>query len=71
MSKTSSDPGRQALSGPTMGTRWSALFYTTGAFDPTPVRSALQAAVDEVDEQMSNWKLSNGPQSCPPIGVQC
>ena len=56
MSKTSSDPGRQALSGPTMGTRWSALFYTTGAFDPTPVRSALQAAVDEVDEQMSNWK---------------
>jgi thiamine biosynthesis lipoprotein len=39
-----------------MGTRWSALFYTTEAFDPAPVRSALQAAVDEVDEQMSSWK---------------
>jgi thiamine biosynthesis lipoprotein len=56
MSKMSSDPDRQALSGPTMDTRWSALFFTTGAFDPAPVRSALQAAVDEVDEQMSGWK---------------
>lgn len=56
MSKMSSDPDRQALSGHTMGTRWSALFYTTGTFDPAPVRSALQAAVDEVDEQMSSWK---------------
>ena len=56
MSRMSSDPDRQALNGPTMGTRWSALFYTTGAFAPAPVRSALQAAVDEVDEQMSGWK---------------
>lgn len=56
MSKMSSDPGRQTLSGPTMGTRWSALFYATGAFDPAPVRRALQAAVDEVDGQMSSWK---------------
>ncbi|MBN9446052.1 MAG: FAD:protein FMN transferase [Bosea sp.] len=56
MSKTSSDRGRRALSGPTMGTRWSALFHTISAFDPAPVRSALQAAVDEVDEQMSGWK---------------
>ena len=59
MSKMSSEPGRQALSGPTMGTRWSALFHTTGAFDPAPVRSALQAAVDEADEQMSSWKLDS------------
>ena len=56
MSKMSSDPDRQALSGPTLDTRWSALFFTTGAFDPAPVRSALQAAVDEVDAQMSTWK---------------
>ncbi|MGW9329987.1 FAD:protein FMN transferase [Bosea sp. NPDC055594] len=56
MSKMSSDRGRRALSGPTMGTRWSALFHTISAFDPAPVRSALQAAVDEVDEQMSSWK---------------
>ena len=56
MSKMSSDPDRQALSGSTMGTRWSALFYTTGAIDPARVRSALQAAVNEVDQQMSGWK---------------
>ncbi|MBN9451371.1 MAG: FAD:protein FMN transferase [Bosea sp.] len=56
MSKMSSDPARKTLSGSTMGTRWSVLFYATGAFDPAPVRSALQAAVDEVDGQMSSWK---------------
>jgi len=39
-----------------MGTRWSALFYTTEAFDRGPVRDALQTAVDEVDAQMSTWK---------------
>lgn len=39
-----------------MGTRWSALFYRPEPFDPGPVRSALQAAVDEVDAQMSAWK---------------
>lgn len=47
---------RQALNGPTMGTRWTALFYAAEAFDPGPVRNALQAAVDEVDAQMSTWK---------------
>ena len=56
MSKMSIEAKRQALNGPTMGTRWSALFYTTEAFDPGPVRDALQAAVDEVDAQMSTWK---------------
>ena len=39
-----------------MGTRWSALFYRSAPFDPEPVRCALQAAVDEVDAQMSTWK---------------
>lgn len=56
MSKMSIETERQALNGPTMGTRWSALFYTTEAFDRGPVRDALQAAVDEVDAQMSTWK---------------
>ena len=28
MSKTSTDLARHALNGPTMGTRWSALFFT-------------------------------------------
>ena len=51
----STEPRRRALNGPTMGTRWSALFYTATKFDLSPVRAALQAAVDEVDAQMSVW----------------
>ncbi|PJN96252.1 thiamine biosynthesis protein ApbE [Amaricoccus sp. HAR-UPW-R2A-40] len=56
MSKMSTDLVRHALHGPTMGTRWSALFHTAPGFDPAPARAALQAAVDEVDAQMSTWK---------------
>ncbi len=56
MSKMSTEAGRIALNGPTMGTRWSALFHAGPGFDPAPVRAALQAAVDEVDAQMSTWK---------------
>lgn len=56
MSKTSTDLVRHALNGPTMGTRWSALFYTPPDFDAGAVQVALQAAVDEVDAQMSTWK---------------
>ena len=59
MSKTSTDRARFALNGPTMGTRWSALFFADPGFDtgsdPGAVRVALQAAVDEVDAQMSTW----------------
>ena len=39
-----------------MGTRWSALFHADAGFDPAPVQIALQAAVAEVDAQMSTWK---------------
>lgn len=56
MSKMSIETKRQALNGSTMGTRWTALFYAAEAFDSGPVRDALQAAVDEVDAQMSTWK---------------
>ncbi|MBN9548546.1 MAG: FAD:protein FMN transferase [Alphaproteobacteria bacterium] len=56
MSKMSTDLERHALNGPTMGTRWSALFHAPSGFDAAPVRAALQAAVDEVDAQMSTWK---------------
>ena len=56
MSKMSTERARIALTGPTMGTRWSALLFADPGFDPGPVRSALQAAVDEVDGQMSTWK---------------
>lgn len=56
MSKMSSDPVRHALNGPTMGTRWSALFHASPGLDPAPVRAALQDAMDRVDAQMSTWK---------------
>ncbi|THD84763.1 FAD:protein FMN transferase [Aliigemmobacter aestuarii] len=58
MSKTSTDPIRHALNGPTMGTRWSALYFAAPDDGPDPVTlsAALQAAVDSVDNQMSTWK---------------
>ncbi|MDZ5454745.1 FAD:protein FMN transferase [Labrys sp. ZIDIC5] len=56
MSRMSTDPVRQALHGPTMGTRWSALFYTPSCFDAGTAQAALQLAIDEVDAQMSTWK---------------
>ncbi|MCA3444748.1 MAG: FAD:protein FMN transferase [Rhodobacter sp.] len=56
MSKMSTDLIRHALNGPTMGTRWTALFFAAPGFDPAPVQSALQAAVEAVDAQMSTWK---------------
>lgn len=56
MSKMSTESARIALNGPTMGTRWSALFFAEPAPDPDPIRAALQAAVDDVDTQMSTWK---------------
>jgi thiamine biosynthesis lipoprotein len=56
MSKTSTDPTRHALNGPTMGTRWSALFHMPTGFDPRPVEQALAAETAKVDGQMSTWK---------------
>ncbi len=56
MSKMSTERARIALNGPTMGTRWSALFFAAPGVDPDPICVALQAAVDEVDGQMSTWK---------------
>ncbi|MBU4530833.1 MAG: FAD:protein FMN transferase [Desulfomicrobium sp.] len=56
MSKMSIDPVRHAPNGPTMGTRWSALFFAPPEFDPATVQADLQAAVDAVDAQMSTWR---------------
>jgi thiamine biosynthesis lipoprotein len=55
MSKMSTDLIRHALNGPTMGTRWTALFFAPPGFDPAPVQAALQVAVAAVDAQMSTW----------------
>ena len=56
MPKTFTDLERHALNGPTMGTRWSALFHMSRDFDPAPVAGAMAAAVAKVDAQMSTWK---------------
>ena len=56
MSKIPTELTRHALSGPTMGTRWSALFHAPAATDPEPIRAALAESVDVVDRQMSTWK---------------
>lgn len=56
MSKTSTELVRHALNGPTMGTRWSALFYAAPGLDTAPLQAALQQAVDAVDAQMSTWR---------------
>ena len=56
MSKISTKLVRHALNGSTMGTRWSALFFTAPGFDPAPLQIAMQTAMDEVDAQMSTWK---------------
>jgi len=56
MSKMSTERARIALNGPTMGTRWTALFYAEAGCDTDAIRAALQAAVNEVDSQMSTWK---------------
>ncbi len=55
MAKTFTDLTRHALNGPTMGTRWSALFHAPSGFDARPVHTAMAAAVAQVDDQMSTW----------------
>jgi len=52
----STEPLRHGLNGPTMGSRWSALFFSQANFDTAPLQQALQAAVDRVDAQMSTWR---------------
>jgi FAD:protein FMN transferase len=47
---------RAALSGATMGTRYSATFYSSFPVDTPRLQRALQEAVDRVDNQMSTWK---------------
>ncbi len=55
MLKMSTDLIRHTLNGPTMGTRWSALFFAPPMIDLAALHVALQASVDEVNAQMSTW----------------
>lgn len=55
MPKTCSDPRRLALHGPTMGTRWSVTCDAAPDTDVQALQTALAAAVQQVDVQMSPW----------------
>lgn len=58
MAKTSTELRRHALNGPTMGTRWAAQFYASGE-EVGAITAALQAAVTEVDAQMTTWSTAS------------
>lgn len=47
---------RHSLSGQTMGTRYSAVFFAPAGVDEAAIGAGLFSAVDKVDQQMSTWK---------------
>lgn len=47
------------VNGQTMGTYFSAIFFAELGFDAAPLANQLQAAVEQVDQQMSNWKADS------------
>ena len=47
---------RHALNGPTMGSRWSAVFWAADDFDAAGLGRSLQGAVDRIEQQMSTWR---------------
>ena len=47
---------RTSLNGPTMGSRWTAIFHAADDLDVAAIKVALAASVDRVDRQMSTWK---------------
>ena len=50
---------RYSLSGATMGTRYSAVFYAAESIDQSALQAELQQAVDRVDRQMSPWQADS------------
>ena len=50
---------RRVLAGPTMGTRYVAVYFAAPGTDDSALAAALATAVGRVDDQMSTWK----PQS--------
>lgn len=71
MSKMSTKSARFALNGPTMGTRWSALFFAPPAFQPDRLQGALQAAVEEIDALMSTWRTDSALMQLNAAQVGC
>lgn len=75
MSKTSTDPTtpshRFALNGPTMGSRWSAVFFADAGFASAGLATRLQAAVERVEAQMSTWRPTSDLErlNAAPVGA--
>ena len=47
------------VNGQTMGTYFSAIFFAELGFDASHLANQLQATVQQVDQQMSNWKADS------------
>lgn len=71
MPKMSTDLVRTALNGPTMGTRWSVVVHAPQGHDLPALQADLQAAVHEVDMQMSTWNPDSDLMrfNAAPVGV--
>lgn len=59
MSKTSIEMARFALSGPAMGSRWSAVIYAPPTHSGEALAAALAQAVEAVEQEMSNWRATS------------
>ncbi|MER1967047.1 FAD:protein FMN transferase [Castellaniella sp. GW247-6E4] len=59
MPKTCSEAGMSVLSGPTMGTRWSARYRAGVGTDHQALARELEEAVACVDRQMSPWQADS------------
>jgi thiamine biosynthesis lipoprotein len=59
MSKTSTELRRFALSGPAMGSRWTAVLYAPATTDAARLTETLAAAVEAVERQMSTWRAES------------
>ncbi len=73
MSKTFTDAVRHTMHGPTMGSRWTAVFYAAPGLHKEALQMALQATVDQVDAQMSTWRDDSELMRLNqvPVGIWC
>jgi thiamine biosynthesis lipoprotein len=59
MQKMSTNINRLRLVGPTMGTHWSVVIDGLAAQKAYLLQAALQQAVQEVDDQMTTWRVTS------------
>jgi thiamine biosynthesis lipoprotein len=71
MSKTSIETMRFALSGPAMGSRWSATIFAPASVSADALAATLAQAVEAVEQEMSNWRADSDLSrlNAAPVGV--